>query len=175
MIFMPPSNASHRFVNYLPYSFSHSCVSFAYGSDDRFGLQMLRLLCRETYCPRSGRSSPERCFILVRCMSAFHRRRGAAQGDAWARRLPVGIPKVKVSYAKRVRVRRILLGLVITIQQQFDSLVRLLSNHLTRTLVFPDSEKDWLTEAIIPGPFREFHLADHFRFDPMATSHFGGG
>ena len=43
----------------------------------------------------------------------------------------------------------------------------------TSILVFPDSEKDWLTETIIPRPLREFYLADHHRFDPMATLHFG--
>jgi hypothetical protein len=35
--------------------------------------------------------------------------------------------------------------------------------------------KDWLTETIISSPLGEFHLADHYRFHPMATSHFGGG
>src|ERR1700719_403020 len=52
-------------------------------------------------------------------------------------------------------------------------LVRLLPNHFVRVLVFPDSVKDWLTKTIIPGPLREFYLADHRRFDPMATLHFG--
>src|ERR1700676_4471241 len=62
-----------------------------------------------------------------------------------------------------------------TIQQQLESLTRLLSNHVTRSLVFPDSEKDWLTETVIPRPLREFYLADHRRFNPMATLHFGSG
>ena len=30
-----------------------------------------------------------------------------------------------------------------------------------------------LTQSIISRPFREFDLADHHRFDPMATCHFG--
>jgi len=42
-----------------------------------------------------------------------------------------------------------------------------------RILLFPDSEKDWLTETIIPRPLRKFYLADHHRLDPMATFHFG--
>ena len=51
----------------------------------------------------------------------------------------------------------------------------LLSNDFVRILVFPDSEKDWLTEAIIPGPLREFHLANHLRLHPMTTFHVGEG
>jgi hypothetical protein len=54
-------------------------------------------------------------------------------------------------------------------------LALILPNHFARILVFPDSEKNRLTETIIPGPLTKFHLADHFRFDPMATFHFGGG
>ena len=50
----------------------------------------------------------------------------------------------------------------------------LLPNHFVRILIFSDSEKNWLTEAIIPGPLREFDLADHSRLHPMATFHFGG-
>jgi hypothetical protein len=38
--------------------------------------------------------------------------------------------------------------------------------HFVRILVFPDSEKDWLTETIIPRPFSEFYLAED-RFEPM--------
>jgi len=49
----------------------------------------------------------------------------------------------------------------------------LLPNHFVRIFVFPDSEKDWLTETIIPGPLREFYLTDHCWFDPVATLHFG--
>src|SRR4029077_5136361 len=49
----------------------------------------------------------------------------------------------------------------------------LLPNHFDRIFVFPDSEKDWLTETIIPGPLREFYLTDHCWFDPVATLHFG--
>ena len=51
----------------------------------------------------------------------------------------------------------------------------LLPNHFVRILVFPDSEKDRLTETVIPRPLREFYLADHRRFDPMTTLHFGSG
>ena len=32
-----------------------------------------------------------------------------------------------------------------------------------------------MTKTVIPCPLREFYLADHHRFDPMATFHFGGG
>jgi hypothetical protein len=52
-------------------------------------------------------------------------------------------------------------------------LAGLLPHYFVRMLVYPDSEKDRLTQAIIPRPLREFHLADHNRFDPMATLHFG--
>jgi hypothetical protein len=51
---------------------------------------------------------------------------------------------------------------------------RLLPDHFVRVLVFPDSEKDGLTEAIIPGPLREFDLANQHRLNPMATLHFCG-
>jgi hypothetical protein len=34
---------------------------------------------------------------------------------------------------------------------------------------------DRLTETIIPSPFTEFRLADHRRFNPVTTFHFGGG
>jgi hypothetical protein len=53
------------------------------------------------------------------------------------------------------------------------SLAGLLPKHFVRILVFPDSEKDWLTEPIIPRPFGEFYLTDHHRFNPMAALHFG--
>jgi hypothetical protein len=55
-----------------------------------------------------------------------------------------------------------------------NSLTRLVSNHFVGILVFPNSKKDRLTKAIIPRPFREFYLADHYGFNPMATFHFGG-
>ena len=51
----------------------------------------------------------------------------------------------------------------------------MLPDHFGRVLVFPESEKDRLTKAIIPGPFGEFDLADHNRLNPMATSHLSGG
>jgi hypothetical protein len=35
------------------------------------------------------------------------------------------------------------------------------------------SKKNRLAETVIPRPFREFYLANHRRFDLMATSHFG--
>ena len=54
-------------------------------------------------------------------------------------------------------------------------LARLLPNHFIGILVFPDPEKDRLSESVIPCPFREFDLADHHRLDPMATSHFSSG
>jgi hypothetical protein len=50
-----------------------------------------------------------------------------------------------------------------------------LPDDLARALVFPQPEKHRVPQPIIPGPFREFHLANHCRFDPMATFHFGGG
>jgi len=50
-----------------------------------------------------------------------------------------------------------------------------LPNNLSRTLVFPDSEKDPLVETIVPSPLGKFYLADHHRFDhTMATFHLGG-
>jgi hypothetical protein len=52
---------------------------------------------------------------------------------------------------------------------------RLFPVHFARIFVFPDSKKYRLPQTIIPGPLREFHLADHYRFDPTATFHFGGG
>ena|SRR5208283_5432874 len=45
----------------------------------------------------------------------------------------------------------------------------LLPSHFARILVFSDSKKDRLAETVIPRPFREFYLANHRRFDPMAT------
>ena len=50
-----------------------------------------------------------------------------------------------------------------------------LPNNLTRTLVFPQTEKDWLAQSIIPRPIREFHFANNNRFNPNAPSHFGDG
>jgi len=49
----------------------------------------------------------------------------------------------------------------------------LFPNHFLLFLVSPATEKDWLTETIIPRPLRKFYLADHRRFDPMAPLHFG--
>ena len=43
------------------------------------------------------------------------------------------------------------------------ALARLLPNIFVRILVFPDSEKDWLTETIITHPPRAFYLADERR------------
>jgi hypothetical protein len=45
---------------------------------------------------------------------------------------------------------------------------------LTRlfAFLFSNPEKDRLTQAIIPCPFREFDLANHYRFHPI---HLGSG
>ena len=51
----------------------------------------------------------------------------------------------------------------------------LLHNHFVRILVSPDTDKNRMTKTIISRPFSEFHLANHHRFDPTATFHFGGG
>ena len=51
----------------------------------------------------------------------------------------------------------------------------LLPNHLIRSLVLPNTKKDRLAETIIPRPLRILYLADHHRFDPTATLHFGSG
>jgi hypothetical protein len=32
-----------------------------------------------------------------------------------------------------------------------------------------------LSQPLIPGPFREFDLTDHDRFNPNAPLHFGNG
>ena len=37
-------------------------------------------------------------------------------------------------------------------------LTRLFPNNLARALVFPETEKGWLAQSIIPRPFREFDL-----------------
>jgi hypothetical protein len=47
-------------------------------------------------------------------------------------------------------------------------LAPLLSNHATRTLVFPDTEKHRLTQSIIARPLCEFDLANHCRLDREA-------
>jgi hypothetical protein len=49
---------------------------------------------------------------------------------------------------------------------------RRLPNNFFRILVFPDPEKDRLTKAVIPCPFRKFILADHHRFDPVTNASF---
>jgi hypothetical protein len=54
-------------------------------------------------------------------------------------------------------------------------LARLFLNHFRRTLIFPDSKKNRLSETVIPRPLREFYLTDHHRLDPVAPLHFGGG
>ena len=43
----------------------------------------------------------------------------------------------------------------------------MLPNNLTRTLVFPQTEKDCLTQSIIPSPLRELHLTNHRRIDQL--------
>ncbi len=50
-----------------------------------------------------------------------------------------------------------------------------LPNYFARLLVFPESEKDRLTKAIITNPLSGFHLANQCRINPMATSHLSGG
>src|SRR5271166_6456682 len=55
------------------------------------------------------------------------------------------------------------------------SLACLLPNDFARILVFPNSEKDWMPKVIISDPLCEFDLADHRRFNPMTTLHFGSG
>jgi len=50
----------------------------------------------------------------------------------------------------------------------------LLPNHFARFFVFPNSKKDRMPKTVIPRPFCEFDLADHHRFHPTATLHFGG-
>jgi hypothetical protein len=51
----------------------------------------------------------------------------------------------------------------------------LFPNHFTHILVFPQTEKDWLAQSIIPRPLRELDLTNHRRFNPNAPLHFGGG
>ena len=51
----------------------------------------------------------------------------------------------------------------------------MLSHHFVRILIFPDPEKHRLSETVIPCPLREFYLADHHRFDPVAPPDFSGG
>src|ERR1700730_480870 len=57
----------------------------------------------------------------------------------------------------------------------YKFLACLLSNDFARILVFPNSEIDRMPKTIISGPLCEFHLADHRRFNPVATPHFGSG
>jgi hypothetical protein len=51
-----------------------------------------------------------------------------------------------------------------TLRKPIRFLVCLLPSHLVRILIFSNSEKHCLSQPIIPGPFREFDLADHRRF-----------
>jgi hypothetical protein len=51
----------------------------------------------------------------------------------------------------------------------------LLSHHLIRILVFPETEKHRLAQSIIPRPLLEFDLANNRRLDPATTFHFGDG
>ena len=82
----------------------------------------------------------------------------------WYRNEKRSSPSPAVTKARLGTINDCLLG-------QLD---RFLPNHLLRILVFSESKKDWLPETIISRPFCEFYLADHFRFHPMATFHFGG-
>jgi hypothetical protein len=58
---------------------------------------------------------------------------------------------------------------------QVSRLRSFLAHDFARLIVFPESEKDRLTKAIIARPFSEFDLANHYRLNPMATSHLSGG
>ena len=49
-----------------------------------------------------------------------------------------------------------------------------LPNHFLRIRVFSQSEKDWLTQTIVPRPLGEFDSTDDHRSDPATTLHFGG-
>jgi hypothetical protein len=60
-------------------------------------------------------------------------------------------------------------------QNEIFGLACFLPNHFFRILVFPNSEEDRLSQPLIPGPFSEFDLADHDRFNPNAPLHFGNG
>jgi hypothetical protein len=51
-------------------------------------------------------------------------------------------------------------------------LPRLLLHHFLRILIFPDPEKDRLSETVIPCPFRKLNLANHLWLEPTATLHF---
>jgi hypothetical protein len=51
----------------------------------------------------------------------------------------------------------------------------LFPNHLARLLVFPEAEKNRLSQPIIPRPFREFDLTNHRRFNRNTTLHFSDG
>ena len=50
---------------------------------------------------------------------------------------------------------------------------RLLPHHLVRIFIFPDPKKDRLAKTVITCPLRKLYLADHCRFNPTATLHFG--
>ena len=56
-----------------------------------------------------------------------------------------------------------------------DRLTCPLPDNFARALIFPEPEKDWLTETVIARPLRELDLANHHRLDPMTTFHLRGG
>src|SRR5271165_1675819 len=51
----------------------------------------------------------------------------------------------------------------------------LIPHDFARLLVFSKSQKDRLTKAVIAPPLSEFDLANHYRLNPVATSHLSGG
>src|SRR6266478_393974 len=66
-----------------------------------------------------------------------------------------------------------------TIRNDFVSQVSglgcLLPHDFARLLVFSESKKDRLTKPIITSPLSEFDLANHYRLNPVATSHLTAG
>jgi hypothetical protein len=48
----------------------------------------------------------------------------------------------------------------------------LVSEDLLPVLIFPDSQKDWLAETIVPSPLSKFYLADNRWLNPTGAFSF---
>jgi hypothetical protein len=57
-------------------------------------------------------------------------------------------------------------------RRRSSSLACFLPKNFGRFLIIPQSQKDRMAQAIIPGPFRKFNFANDGWFNPNAPSHF---
>jgi hypothetical protein len=48
-------------------------------------------------------------------------------------------------------------------------------NHLAGVLIISQPQEDRMAQAIIPGPFGKFYLANNDWVNPIEPFHFGGG